>query len=292
MKVAVTAASGGLGKAILKYLTEDLGIGDVVAVARSPERVAAPEIEKRRGDYHSVAELTEAFAGIDTVIMISAPVGDWDRVVMHRNVIDTAKQAGVRKLLYCSVIGNGKEEQTWFRATQQVNRQAEIDLAGSGLEWIVARNGLYLEKDLAHIVHAKAAGVYRNIVGNGRCGYITVDELAYATAKLALDEQANGQVFNLAGDTLTQARLVELANEVFDMDVRYEVISDEKNIAQLMKDPKIAVRGEKVARMLTGCFQAVRVGAFDVESDFERAAGRPVKSTLQMMREQREAMAG
>lgn len=292
MKVAVTAASGGLGKAILRYLTEDLGIGDVVAVARSPERVAAPEIEKRRGDYHSVAELTEAFAGIDTVIMISAPVGDWDRVVMHRNVIDAAKQAGVRKLLYCSVIGNGKEEQTWFRATQQVNRQAEIDLADSGLEWIVARNGLYLEKDLAHIVHAKDAGVYRNIVGNGRCGYITVDELAYATAKLALDEQANGQVFNLAGDTLTQARLVELANEVFDMDVRYEVISDEKNIAQLMKDPKIAVRGEKVARMLTGCFQAVRVGAFDVESDFERAAGRPVKSTLQMMREQREAMAG
>jgi NAD(P)H dehydrogenase (quinone) len=292
MKVAVTAASGGLGKAILKYLTEDLGIGDVVAVARSPERVAAPEIEKRRGDYHSVAELTEAFAGINTVIMISAPVGDWDRVVMHRNVIDAAKQAGVRKLLYCSVIGNGKEEQTWFRATQQVNRQAEIDLAGSGLEWIVARNGLYLEKDLAHIVHAKDAGVYRNIVGNGRCGYITVDELAYATAKLALDEHANGQVFNLAGDTLTQARLVELANEVFDMDVRYEVISDEKNIAQLMKDPKIAVRGEKVARMLTGCFQAVRVGAFDVESDFERAAGRPVKSTLQMMREQREAMAG
>jgi NAD(P)H dehydrogenase (quinone) len=292
MKVAVTAASGGLGKAILKYLTEDLGIGDVVAVARSPERVAAPEIEKRRGDYHSVAELTEAFAGIDTVIMISAPVGDWDRVVMHRNVIDAAKQAGVRKLLYCSVIGNGKEEQTWFRATQQVNRQAEIDLADSGLEWIVARNGLYLEKDLANIVHAKDAGVYRNIVGNGCCGYITVDELAYATAKLALDELANGQVFNLAGDTLTQARLVELANEVFDMDVRYEVISDEKNIAQLMKDPKIAVRGEKVARMLTGCFQAVRVGAFDVESDFERAAGRPVKSTLQMMREQREAMAG
>ena len=82
---------------------------------------------------------------------------------------------------------------------------------------------------------------------------------------------------------------MELANEVFDMDVSYEVISDEKNIAQLMKDPKIAVRGEKVARMLTGCFQAVRVGAFDVESDFERAAGRAVKSTLQMMREQREA---
>ena len=58
-----------------------------------------------------------------------------------------------------------------------------------------------------------------------------------------------------------QAGLVELANQVFGMDVRYEVISDEENITELMKDPKIAARGEKVAKMLTGCFQAVRTGA-------------------------------
>lgn len=290
MKVAVTAASGGLGKAILKYLVEDIGAGNVVAVARSPDRVVLQGIEKRRGDYQSVAELAAAFSGIDTVVMISAPVGDWDRVVMHRNVIAAAKQAGVQKVVYTSVVGNGKEEATWFWPTQQVNRQAEIDLGESGLDWVVARNGLYLEKDLAHIVHAKSAGVYRNIVGDGKCGYITVDELAYATVKLAVDGRANGQVFNLVGDILTQAQLVALANQVFDMEVRYEKISDEENIAELMKDPKIASRGERVAKMLTGCFQAVRVGAFDVESDFERAAGRVVKPTLQMMCEQREVM--
>ena len=292
MKVAVTAASGGLGQALLNYLVADLGAGHVVAVARSPDRVATPGIEKRRGDYQSVAELTDAFSAIDTVVMISAPVGDWDRVVMHRNVIEAAERAGVHKVVYTSVVGSGKEEETWFWPTQQVNRQAEIDLGESGLDWVVARNGLYLEKDLGHIVHAKKIGVYRNIVGDGRCGYITVDELAYATAKLALDESANGQIFNLVGDTLTQAQLVELANQVFDMQVRYEKISDEENIAELMKDPKIAARGERVAKMLTGCFQAVRVGAFDVESDFERAAGRAVKPTLQMMREQQAIMAG
>jgi NAD(P)H dehydrogenase (quinone) len=140
-------------------------------------------------------------------------------------------------------------------------------------------------------VAAKSIGTYHNIVGDGKCGYISVDELAYATTKLAVDDRSNGQIFNLVGETLTQARLVELANQIFGMDVRYEVISDEENIAELMKDPKIAMRGEKVAKMLTGCFQAVRVGAFDVESDFERAAGRAVKPTLQMIREQRDLMA-
>ena len=290
MKVAVTAASGGLGKAILKYLVEDIGAGNVIAVARSPDRVDTQGIDKRRGDYLSVSELVEAFAEIDTVVLISAPVGDWDRIVMHRNAIEAARQAGVRKIVYTSVVGNGKEQETWYWPTQQVNRQTEIDLEDSGLDWVIARNGLYLEKDLANIVNAKNAGLYRNIAGDGKCGYITVDELAYATVRLAIDDRANGQIFNLVGDNLSQARLVELANQVFDMEVRYETISDEENIAELMRHPKIAARGEQIAKMLTGCFQAVRAGAFDVASDFERAAGRTVKPTLQMVREQREAM--
>lgn len=290
MKIAVTAASGGLGKAILKYLVEDIGAGNVIAVARSPDKVDAQDIDKRRGDYLSVMELVDAFADIDTVVMISAPVGDWDRIVMHRNVIEAAKQAGVRKIVYTSIVGNGKEQETWYWPAQQVNRQTEIDLEDSGLDWVIARNGLYLEKDLANIVNAKSTGLYRNIAGDGKCGYITVDELAYATVKLAIDDRANGQIFNLVGNNLTQARLVDIANQVFDMKVRYETISDEENIAELMRHPRIAARGEQIAKMLTGCFQAVRAGAFDVASDFERAAGRTVKPTLQMIREQREAM--
>jgi NAD(P)H dehydrogenase (quinone) len=290
MKVAVTAASGGLGKAVLKHLVEEIGAGNVIAVARSPDRVDAHGIDKRCGDYLSVTELTEAFSDIDTLVMISAPVGDWDRIVMHRNVIEAAKQADVRKVVYTSIVGNGKEQETWYWPTQQVNRQTETDLEESGLDWVIARNGLYLEKDLANIVRAKSAGLYRNIAGDGKCGYITVDELAYATVKLAINDGANRQLFNLTGETLTQARLVELANQVFDMEVRYETISDKENVAELMKHPNIAARGEAVAKMLTGCFQAVRAGAFDVASDFERAAGRTVKPTLQMIREQRETI--
>ena len=292
MKIAVTAASGGLATATMKHLINEIGTENLCAVARSPEKVKIPRIETRHGDYQTIKELTKAFSGIDTVVMISAPVGDWDRVTMHQNVITAAKLADVRKLLYTSIIGNGKEKDTWFWQTQQVNRQAEIDLQESGLQWIVARNGLYLEKDLHHIVQAKDIGVYKNIAGNGKTGYITVDELAYATAKLAISDSSNGQILNLVGDTLTQAQLVNLTNQVFGIDIRYESITDEENIAELMKDPNISVRGEKVAKMLAGCFQAVRAGAFDVKSDYKRAAGRAVKPTLQMIQEQRDAMRG
>jgi len=292
MKVAVTAASGRLGHAILKYLGDEIGTDNVVAIARSPEKVELSAIEKRRGDYQSIDEIAAACAGIDTVIMISAPVTiGTDRVAMHRNVIEGAKRAGVRKMIYTSVIGNGKEEGTNFFATQQVNRQAEVDLQESGMEWIVARNALYLELDLNHIRRANETGIYQNNGGDGRCGYLTIDELAYGTAKLAVDDKHNGRIFNLIGRTThTQTELVEMANEVFGMNVEYKVMSAEDNVERFMQDPAISSRGEEVARMLTGCFECIAAGAFDVQSDFEAAAGRPAKTTLQQMEEIRQSL--
>ena len=292
MKVAVTAASGRLGHAILKVLIDEIGAENVVAIARSPEKVKLPAVEKRRGDYQSVDEIAAACAGIDVVIMISAPVTiGTDRIAMHRNVIEGAKRAGVRKVVFTSVIGNDKEEGTMFFATQKINRQAEYDLQESGMEWVVARNGLYLELDLNHIVRARESGVYENNAGDGRCGYLTIDELAYATAKLAADDKHTGRIYNLIGRTThTQAELVAMANQVFGMNVTYEVMSAEDNVERFMRDPAISSRGVEVARMLTGCFECIAVGAFDVESDFEAASGRPAKTTVEQMEEIRQTL--
>jgi NAD(P)H dehydrogenase (quinone) len=293
MKIAVTAASGRLGRALLAKLVREVGAGAVVGVVRDPAGLEMPGVETRAGDYNSVKDLTEALAGVDVVVMISAPVTTGtDRVTMHRNVIEAAQLAGVRKIIFTSVIGGGREQDTLFAATQAVNRQTEQDLKASGLEWIVARNGLYLELDLGHIILAdQRDGVYRNNAGDGRCGYISIDEIAEATAQLAIRDDCNGQVLNIIGETLSQAELIDLANEVFGLNVRYQPMSVEENIARFMQDERIAARGEEVARMLTGCFQCIAQGDFDVAPDFERAAGRPAKSVRQQMEEHREALA-
>ena len=286
--IAVTAASGRLGHAVLRHLVDQVGASNTVAVARSPEKVEAGGVEVRAGDYSDAGQMRAALAGIDTVVMISAPVvTGTDRVALHRNVIAAAKAAGVRKLLFTSVIGSDGEQDTLFAPNQRVNRQAEADLAASGLDWVVARNALYLELDLMHIRKAQVSGVYRNNGGDGRCGYLTIDELAFAIAKLATDDAANGRIYNLVGENLSQADLVRLACEVFHLDVRYEPLTVEENIARFMADPRIAARGEEVAKMLTGCFQCIARGAFDVESDYADAAGRPPRR----VREQMEALA-
>jgi NAD(P)H dehydrogenase (quinone) len=290
LNVAVTACNGRLGRAILRYLCDEIGAEHVIGVARVPARIEIDGIDKRAGDYQSTEAMTAALRGVDTVIMISAPVAlDTDRVRMHRNVIEAAKSAGVRKLLFTSIIGNGKEAGTLYEPTQNVNRQAEADIMSSGLEWVIGRNGLYIELDLNHILRANESGVYSNNGGEGRCGYLTIDELAYAFARLATSDAHNGKVFNLIGELQTQAELVATANEVFGLNVEYRPISDEANIARFMADAAIAARGRVVAEMLTGCFQCIRNGAFDVPSNYAEAAGRPPKTIRRMMEEVRDA---
>lgn len=284
VKIAVTAASGRLGHATLRWLSGGIGASDVVAVARQPERVLIPGIEARAGDYHSLDSMRVALRGIDTAIIISAPVaGGSERITLHRNAIEAARQAGVRRVLFTSIIGNGGEMATLFAATQRVNRQTEADLQASGLQWVIGRNALYLELDLLQMRKARETGVYRNPAGTGRCPYLTIDEIAFAYARLAADKSQTDQIYNITGEALTQAELLREAGVVFGLDVRYETQSDDASIARFRE--LMPERGEAVAHMLTGCFQSIRAGAFDVPSHFQAAAGRPARSVRELMQD-------
>ncbi len=246
-------------------------------------------IEKRAGDYRSIPSMAAALAGIDTAIVISAPIEKGtDRVLLHRNVIEAARQAAVTTLVYTSVIGIDAKEDTLYAASQEVHRGTEAALKSSGLSWVIVRNGLYLELDLQHIIAADRVGVYSNPGGEGRAPYITIDELAYGTARVALDPARHrGKTYNLVGECVSQGDLVAMANQVFGLNVRYEPVSDAAYLEQRTEE-----RGEAVARMLTGCFQCIRKGAFDVPSDFAAAAGRPAKPLRRMLEKCRERARG
>jgi len=290
MTIAITAASGRLGHAILRDLVRQGRPDDVVAVARDPARIQVPGIQTRAGDYGSAPAMEAALAGVDTVVMISAPVaGGTERIPLHRNVITAARRAGVRRVLFTSVIGNGQEMDTLFGPTQQVNRQTEADLQDSGLEWVVGRNGLYLELDLIQMRKAAETGIYSNPAGDGRCPYITIDEIAHAYARLALNAGCSGHIYNITSGNLTQAELLQLCCEIFGLEVRYEVMGDEECIGKFRK--LMPERGEAVAHMLTGCFQSIRSGAFDVPSHYAAAAGRPARTVREMLEDLAAAQA-
>ncbi len=94
MTVAVTGATGQLGRLTIARLKTLLPAGEIVALARNPEKAADLGVEARAFDYDRPETLATALQGVDRLLLISSSeVGK--RAAQHRAVIEAAKAAGV-----------------------------------------------------------------------------------------------------------------------------------------------------------------------------------------------------
>ena len=268
MKIGVTSASGQLGAAIVKALQQYHPAHEVIALARTPANVKLEGVEVRRGDYSDKASFDEALKGIDAVLLVSANGAPEPRKQMHLNVIKAAEEAGVKKMVYTSIMGS--ETDDGFSPVVSSNRQTENDIRNSSLNWSIGRNGLYIEPDLEYAEEYKKVGKVRNSAGEGRCGYTTRDELAYAYAQMLTDDAHNGQTYNLAGEAITQQELTSYLNQKFGTSLVYEAMTVPE-----YKQERIEALGPFMGEIIAGIYEAIGKGHFSAASDYEKAAGRP-----------------
>ena len=277
MKIAVTSASGQLGKAIVRSLIDIVGKENVIAIARTPEHAESLGVEVRAGDYTQKEQFDTALRGVDTLLLVSGNDDPEKRKQQHANVIDAALATGVHKVVYTSIIGPSSNSD--FSPVVKSNHHTEEYLKNSGLTWSIGRNGIYLEPDLEYLDHYQKDGKITNSAGDGRCAYTTRAELADAYARMLTEDQHNGQTYNLAGPAITQYELADLMNDVFGTDLHYEPMS-----VEAYRQQRIDELGEFMGTVIAGIYQGIRNGAMDVSSDYRKAAGREHISLLEAMR--------
>ena len=190
------------------------------------------------------------------------------RVEQHRNVIRAAQSAGVRRLVYTSV--QGAETGNAFSPIVQSNRRTEQDVRDSGLDWVIGRNGIYIEPDVEYIDAYREVGRVVNCAGDARCGYTTRPELAVAYSRMLVEPEHIGKTYNLHGDPLTQEQLTSYLNQAFDMDL----VCEEMTVEEYHRD-RVAELGEFLGGVIAGIYAGIREGALDNPSHFLDAAGRP-----------------
>ena len=104
MTIAVTGATGHLGRLVLDELRRARPAGSLVALVRDASRaqdLADDGVRVRVAAYEDPAALVQGLADVDTLLLVSgSEVGQ--RVAQHRNVIDAAVEAGVRRIVYTS----------------------------------------------------------------------------------------------------------------------------------------------------------------------------------------------
>ena len=271
MRYAVTAVSGQLGQEIARKLIERTDHALVIGLARTPGNATALGIEVRPGDYDQPDALRTSLAGVDALVLVSGMAPPEDRIGQHRNVIEAAKAAGIRKIVYTSI--QGPEVGTAFSPVVQSNRQTEADIRASGLDWAIGRNGIYIEPDVEYIDSYRAKGEIANSAGDGKCGYTTRSELAHAYAALLTRDELNGQTFDLNGTPITQAELTQYMNAAYGTELTYRGMSAKDYVAD-----RTAELGDFIGPIIGGIYDGIRRSAFDASGDYEAATGRPHQS--------------
>ncbi len=271
MKIAVTAASGKLGAAIVKSVADLISAENVIGLARTPENAKHLGVDVRSGDYSDKEALEKSLQDVDVLLLVSGNDDPTKRIEQHRNVIQAAVKCGVKKIVYTSV--QGAEEGTAFSPVIQSNRQTEQDIKDSGLDWVIGRNGIYMEPDIEYIDTYKKLGRITNCAGDGKCGYTLREELAFAYAKMLTEDKHNSKTYNLHGESITQYQLADYLNSGFGTELKYIPLTVEEYHKE-----RIAELGEFMGTIIAGIYQGIRQGKNDNISQYGEAAGREHRS--------------
>jgi NAD(P)H dehydrogenase (quinone) len=271
--IAVTGASGKLGGATIRFLLErKVAPRRIAAVVRDPAKVAdlaAQGVEVRRGDYTDPRSLEDAFRGIDKLLFISTNVVGEERMLHHRNVVNAARAAGVRHVVYTSVIKPAPDAKF---AASPGHFHTEALIRESGMRYTFFRNNLYADLVPFMFGEAVQTGTLAHNGGDGRIGFVAREDIAQALAAvLAEGEHVNRDYPITAVKPYSLNDVAAALSRVSGKNVSYTPVSSDDFRKAL------AARGlpPPIVAMSVGLGEAIRAGEFDAAStQLERLLGR------------------
>ncbi len=269
-RILITGATGHLGRLVVNKLKQKISPERIVALVRSAEKAAdiGLGVEIKEGDYNKPETLNQAMKGIDILLLISSSeVGK--RAEQHKNVIDAAKQAGVKRIVYTSLL----HADTSSLSLAEEHVATEADLKASGIAYTILRNGWYTENYADSIQGALASGAIIGSAGEGKISAATRADYADAAVIVLTTEGHEGKTYELAGDESFSLR--ELAAEISRQsgkDISYNNLPEEVYAAQLVSFGL----SEELARAIAGWDLGIAKGdLFDESHQLSKLTGRP-----------------
>ena len=281
--ILVTGATGNLGSSVIEQLDKVANKDQFIATSSSDKGVQNLKekgYQARKANFNDMDTLRDAFNGVEKVLLISTM--EQNRFEQHKNVIDIAKEKGVKHIVYTSLSIKDIETSA-VKELMMSHFETEAYLKQSGLTYTILRNTMYADA-LTQILGENALN--QNIVlpgGNGKVPYALRREMGEATANVLVQEGHENKVYNITGSQSYSYEEIakELSNQSGKM-INY-VNADEQEFIQNLKEigfPEFAIY------LHAGTIKDIKNNQYEIEEKtLETLLGRPTATIQEFIKE-------
>lgn len=274
MTIAITGASGGLGRHVAELLLEQMLPDDLLLLTRTPDALKSFSkrgVHVRKATFKNPTGLKQDLAGVDRLLLISIDAGP-HRLELQRQAVAVAQRAGVEHVVYTSMAQPSSDNPSFVIPDHAATEQA---LRESGMAWTFLRNNVYAE---GAIVAAKAAIESGRLVtnaGDGGTAYVSRADCARAAALVLATDGHEKSAYDITGpEAVTSADFAALVTELSGAPVELVPLTDDAYFDHLIDDGV----PQGVADLMSSFGEATREGFLGkVTTDVRDLTGREPK---------------
>ncbi|HVF43700.1 MAG TPA: SDR family oxidoreductase [Pyrinomonadaceae bacterium] len=224
--ILITGATGTTGREVVSEL-QRLGAASVRALVRDPARasfIREAGFETVGGDFDRPETLDAALEGVETALLLTPPSPL--TYAYQRDFIESAKRAGLRRVVKVSAIGADADAPEGFG---KWHGQAEEFLKASGLEWTILRPNFFMQNLLGQAHSVATQGAIYQPGGDARASLIDARDIASVAARALTDGGHEGKTYTLTGpEALSYGEAAAKISEATGKDVRYVALTPEQ----------------------------------------------------------------
>lgn len=287
-KILVTGATGSLGGAVVDFLLNKVSRDEIAVMVRSVESEKATALKARGvavrgGDYNDYGSLLEAFRGVDKLYFVSGS-DIAARTEQHQNVVEAAREAGVKHVVYTSFERKNETETSPIAMVAEAHIKTEKWLKESGLIYTILRHNVYMDF-IPMFIGEKVleTGVIYFPAGEGKAAFALRTDMAEASAVVLTTEGHENKEYRISSDTAVFYKdIAAVLSELTGKEIAYISPSQQEYVKTLAD---AGVPAEYVG-VFAGFAEATRQGEFDLEVDtIQRLIGRKPTSVKEFLQQ-------
>lgn len=228
-KIIVTGVDGNFGGYVATNITKIAKKEDLIFTCPFEEGLAPFKeqgFDTRVANFNHTEGLKEAFEGGDVILIISSPFVGEKRQNAHKNAVDAAIAAGVKKVVYTSLVNAADPENPSIEKIDHAYTESYVK--STGIDYIFLRNSQYAEAMITSYMTAPGE-VMVSCQGDGKMAYISRRDCAKAAMYALTKDDIHKATLNINGpELMTLHEFVAAGNKETGKNVSVKDVSEDE----------------------------------------------------------------